>query len=283
MGDAMPLPFHYPLAMVFLATNSDVSIALYIIVMGAAMFIVGLGKAGFGGGIGIVVTPLMAMVISPSPRVLAVTLPAFLVGDLCSIACHKREYDARLLRQLVPAGIVGVVLGAVVLRVMQLYFADQQSTLNSVLSLLIGSVSLVIITVQVWRFFAKKTPQMPAGLVATLVVGAFEAFLSTLTNSAGVLIALLLIRKNLGKQIYMTTVLTFFLVVNAGKFLAYWLVHDIITMDTLATVAPYLAIVPLGALAGVWLNRRMDAKVFTLILYALAAATALRMIVKVIE
>lgn len=256
---------------------------MYIIVMCFAMFIVGLGKAGFGGGIGIVVTPLMAMVISPSPRVLAVTLPAFLVGDLCSIACHKREYDARLLKQLVPAGIIGVVLGAIALRIMQLSFAQQQATLNDVLSLLIGSVSLVIILVQFWRFFAKKTPAMPAGLIATISVGMFEAFLSTLTNSAGVLIALLLIRKNLSKQIYMTTVLTFFLAVNAGKFLAYWLVHNIITMDTLATVAPYLAIVPLGAVAGVWLNRRMDPKLFTMILYTLAAATAVRMIVKVVE
>lgn len=268
--------------MSFLAINSDVSSAFYIIVMCSAMFIVGLGKAGFGGGIGIVVTPLMAMVISPSPRVLAVTLPAFLVGDLCSIACHRREYDKRLLMQLVPAGLVGVVLGAVALRIMQLSFAQQQATLNNVLALLIGSVSLAIIAMQVWRFFATKTPQMPAGLIATIVVGTFEAFLSTLTNSAGVLMALLLIRKNLSKQIYMTTVLTFFLAVNAGKFLAYWLVHDIITVDTIETVAPYLAIVPLGALAGVWLNRRMDAKVFTLILYALAAATAMRMIVKVI-
>ena len=252
-----------------------------ITILCAAMFIVGLGKAGFGGGIGIVVTPMMAMVVAPSSRVLAVTLPAFVVGDLCSIACHQRSYHWPLLKQLLPTAVVGVILGSLSLRLMQISFADQQATLNNILALLIGSVSLIIILMQLWRFTGRPAPQMPAGHVATILVGTFEAFLSTLTNSAGVLMALLLLRKNLSKQHYMTTVLTYFLVVNASKFIAFITFNRIITQETLSTIAPYLAIVPLGALAGVWLNRRIDAKLFTLILYFLAAATATRMIVKV--
>lgn len=253
-----------------------------ITILCAAMFIVGLGKAGFGGGIGIVVTPMMAMVISPSSRVLAVTLPAFVVGDLCSIACHQRNYHWPLLRQLLPTAVIGVILGSLALRVMQLSFAHQQGTLNNILALLIGSVSLIIILMQLWRLTGRPAPQMPAGTVATLSVGIFEAFLSTLTNSAGVLMALLLLRKNLSKQHYMTTVLTYFLVVNAGKFIAFITFNRIITQETLAYIAPYLAIVPLGCVTGVWLNRRIDAKLFTLILYFLAAATATRMIIKVV-
>jgi len=261
---------------------TDVAPWLTITIICAAMFIVGLGKAGFGGGIGIVVTPLMAMVISPSPRVLAVTLPAFVVGDICSIACHPRNYHWPLLKQLLPTAVVGVILGSLALRLMQISFADHQHILNNILALLIGSVSLCIILMQLYRLTGRTAPQMPCGTVATITVGIFEAFLSTLTNSAGVLMALLLLQMKLSKQHYMTTVLTYFLVVNAGKFIAFITFNRIITADTLAFIAPYLAIVPVGCLAGVWLNRRIDAKLFTLILYFLAAATASRMIVKVL-
>ncbi len=267
--------------MLCLATAADSSSWLYILCIAAAMFITGLGKAGFGGGVGLVVTPLMAMVVAPSPRVLAMTLPAFVLGDICSLLWQKREYEPPLLRLLLPAAAAGVALGAVALKIMQISFAQQQVTLSNVLALMIGSVSLSIIIMQLWRMLGGRTFQIPTGPAMTVGVGVFEAFLSTLTNSAGVLMALLLLNKKLSKAHYMSTVLTFFMVVNAGKFGAYVVLNELITWETLGAIAPFLPLVVVGVAAGAWLNRRIDAKVFTLVLYGLAAAAAARMIWKV--
>ena len=113
-------------------------------------------------------------------------------------------------------------------------------------------------------------------------LGVFEAFLSTLTNSAGVLMALLLLRKQLSKQHFVTTVLIYFAFVNGGKIIAFIFLNETMTWDTVREGAPFLPLVALGAWLGYLLNHRMNPKTFTFILYAIAAVTALRMIVRVL-
>jgi uncharacterized membrane protein YfcA len=264
-----------------LLAAADVAPWLLILCLSAAMLIIGIGKAGFGVGVGIVATPLIALVVSPNPRVLALSMPALLLGDLCGLACHRRDYEWPLLRQLIPAGIVGVVLGAATFKLMQLHYADQQAALNDAFGLAIGTVCLVIIAMQSWRLAGGRTPLLPIGPGTTLFVGVFEAFLSTLTNSAGVLMALLLLRKQLSKQHFVTTVLIYFAIVNSGKIIAYIFVNENMTWDTVREGAPFLPLVALGAWLGRRLNHRMDAKTFTFILYAIAAVTAARMIQRV--
>lgn len=245
-----------------------------------AMFIIGLGKAGFGAGIGIVVTPMMALVIEPTELVLAMTLPALFIGDISSLWVHERSYDKPLLKQLIPAGLVGVVLAAILLRLLQDNDVTRKN-LSQILAVAIGLIALVIVTLQAWRLFGGRLPAIPQGPRTTYVVAFVEAFISTLTHSAGVLMTIHLLSKKLSKLHFVTTFLMTFLFVNAGKLIAYSFVNHLITFDTLAAIAPFLPAIPLGALVGVWLNKRISHRPFTIFLYTIAVATAVRMLVKV--
>ncbi|MFN2104828.1 MAG: TSUP family transporter, partial [Candidatus Promineifilaceae bacterium] len=76
-----------------------------------AVLIVGIAKAGFGGGIGFVATPLIALTISVADAA-ALLLPILIIIDLLSIRHYRGIYDRASLKLLLPSAVVGITLGA---------------------------------------------------------------------------------------------------------------------------------------------------------------------------
>ena len=265
-------------ALAFLDIPSDVAPWMYITCTVAAMLIIGIGKAGFGAGIGIVVTPMMALVISPASRVLAVTLPGLLAGDIVSLFLHKRDYATRLLKLLIPAGLIGVVAGALAMRAMQMHVPAQ---LNTIIALSIGVMCLVIVAMQLWRPLGGRTITLPNGPAMSTLIAILEGFISTLTNSAGILLTLHLLSHKLSKVQFVTTMLMTFLFINAGKIVAFVLLNHLITWETVQELLPFLPAIPIGAMIGIWLHKRVSDRPFTIVLYTIAVVTAVRLIVKV--
>lgn len=262
----------------FPAFASEVPLGWAVACTGLAMFIVGLGKAGFGAGVGIVVTPLMALVV-PVDTVVPVVLPSLLVGDLVSLRFHPRDYDKPLLRRLIPPALLGVALAAVALKLME---SGSKQQFNNIQAIAIGSMCLTVVAMQGWRMLGGRVPSLPTGPVASTVVPLIEGFISTLSNSAGVLMTMLLLQKKLNKHFFVTTMLVAFMFINGAKGLVFVFFNRTITQETLVTIVWFLPVIPLGAWAGLWLNRRVRQGPFTAVMYSLAAVTAVRMIVKVI-
>ena len=59
-----------------------------------AVVFVGIAKAGFGGGIGILATPLMALTI-PVADAAAILLPLLIVCDVFAVAHYRKRFDRR--------------------------------------------------------------------------------------------------------------------------------------------------------------------------------------------
>ncbi len=72
--------------------------------------LVGIAKAGFGGGIGILATPLMALTI-PVSEAAALLLPLLIVADLFAIRHYNTRFDRRSIKFLLPGAVVGIALG----------------------------------------------------------------------------------------------------------------------------------------------------------------------------
>ena len=72
----------------------------------------GMAKSGFAGGFGALATPLMALAV-PVPQAAAIMLPLLLVMDAFGLQQLWRERDRGLLRLLVPAGLLGTLVGTV--------------------------------------------------------------------------------------------------------------------------------------------------------------------------
>ena len=77
-----------------------------------AVLIVGVAKGGLGGGVAIVGVPLMAVVVSPA-QAAAILLPILMVMDALALRAYWAEWDTRNLKILLPAALIGTVLGMV--------------------------------------------------------------------------------------------------------------------------------------------------------------------------
>ena len=82
----------------------------FYLVASLAVLIVGVAKGGLGGGIGIVAVPLMATVIGPL-QAAAILLPLLMVMDVLALKAYWRQWDARYLRILIPASLLGTLIG----------------------------------------------------------------------------------------------------------------------------------------------------------------------------
>lgn len=82
-----------------------------------AVLLLGISKSGFGAGFGSLAVPLMAMAVSV-PQAAAILMPVLLVMDLLGIAALRKEFDKRLLKFLLPFGLLGTVIGALLFKVL---------------------------------------------------------------------------------------------------------------------------------------------------------------------
>ena len=68
---------------------------LFYIIFGFVAFLVGVAKGGFGGLMGALATPLMALVM-PVDQVIGLVLPVLMFADLFAIAFHWRRWNGQI-------------------------------------------------------------------------------------------------------------------------------------------------------------------------------------------
>jgi hypothetical protein len=73
----------------------DLTVPLMLTV-GAAAFLLGVSKAGLGGGLGPLVTVIVSIFVPPA-RAIGVLLPLLIVGDVFAVWTHRRSWDRALL------------------------------------------------------------------------------------------------------------------------------------------------------------------------------------------
>ena len=83
-----------------------------------AVLLMGLAKSGFLMGFGSLATPLLALVL-PAPQAAALMLPLLLAMDATGVRQLWRERDRELLRLLLPASLIGTVVGTLLFGLLQ--------------------------------------------------------------------------------------------------------------------------------------------------------------------
>jgi len=246
--------------------------------------LVGLTKAGFGAGAGILAVPLMAVALGAADM-LPVMLPVLICGDVFSIVHYPKERDWRNLKMLVPSCIAGVGLGWVALAVLKNVGGSKEG-LSTVLDPLVGGICLAFLLVQVWRYFRESRlterpePYQPKTWHG-LGVGTVAGITSTLSHAAGPLVALFMLPQKLDKRIYVGTAVTYFFFGNAVKFIPYAF-QGMFTKQTLCTSLVLLPAVVLGTFVGVLLNRKFSGRAFTLFIYACTLAMVVKLLLPVV-
>ena len=105
-----------------------------------AAFYTGLGKSAFAGGVGIGVTPLMAMVY-PAKHSLALVLPLLILSDTVNFALYWGEWNAAVAFRLLPGAVVGIIITTRQLVHLPEYWVKKS----------LGILALVFVPVQIAR------------------------------------------------------------------------------------------------------------------------------------
>ncbi len=243
--------------------------------IGLAVVLIGIAKAGFGGGIGIICVPLM-IVAMPAQRALGVMLPVLIFADILSLLHHRGRQSKSHVRWLVTGVAFGIILATFVLIAFQ-----KSHSMEMLLNLTIGSICLVFVLIQCYRLLGGAVPRIPPTAPAGRTVGVLAGFTSTLTHAAGPIISIYLLELRMDKQRLVGTSVYYFFFGNLLKLPTY-LALSLIDWNTAAESLWCLPLVPVGTLLGVWMHKRVPEKPFAAIIYLGAAAAAGWMIYKAV-
>ena len=244
-----------------------------------AVLFIGLSKAGFGGGLGMLTTPLCALAFNPREAV-GIVLPLLCAGDLFSMYHYWGKWEKQNLKFLIPGVVVGVLIGV------HLVGRCSNRQFNVVIGVIaVGFVLFQVIKEAVFRAEGAFAPNHRVGLPCGIGTG----ITSTFAHGAGPVVSMFLIPQQLPKEIYVgTTVLVFtfvnwikmpFFCIDQGMVhLPFFTAQAIITRETLWKSALYFPLVPLGVWAGVWLNRKFSERGFLKFVYAATFLTGLQLI-----
>jgi uncharacterized protein len=219
-----------------------------------AVLLLGVSKSGFGTGFGSLATPLMALAVTV-PQAAAIMMPLLFVMDMLGLAAYRRDFDAKLLRFLIPCGLVGTAIGWLTFGWLQ---PQTVAGITGVLTLLFLAQRLL---------FAPKpgSAPMPKPVGAALV--AASGFTSFVAHAGGPPFGAYMIPLRLPPVQFAATAAVFFTAINLSKWLPYAYL-GLLDARNSATSLVLLPLAPLGVWLGVRIARRINHELFYRLIYA---------------
>jgi uncharacterized membrane protein YfcA len=244
-----------------------------------AVLFIGISKAGFGGGLGLLTTPLAVLTFG-SKDAIGIILPLLCAGDAFSLWNYWRKWDARNLKFVLPGVVVGIVIGV------QLIGRFSARELNVAIGCIaVGFVLFQLVKEKIFRAEGAFAPNHGVGIPIGLATG----ITSTFAHGAGPVMSMFLIPQRLPKEVFVATNVLIFFFVNWLKMpffcidrtqvnLPVFAPNALITRDTLLTSLVFFPLVPLGVWLGVWMNRRISERAFMRVVFAFLFVTGLELI-----
>jgi uncharacterized membrane protein YfcA len=218
-----------------------------------AVLLMGISKSGFGSGFGSLAVPIMALAITV-PQAAAIMMPILFVMDVMGLAAFRRHIDFKLIRFLVPLGLVGTVIGTLSFRLLD----------TRLVAGIVGIFTLLFLA-QRLLFPPRADSTAPpkwAGALLTVTSG----FTSFVSHAGGPPISAYIIPMRLPPLVFTATMAVFFFVINLSKWIPYgWLgLLDLRNMSTSLALMPFA---PIGVLVGVRMAHRIKPELFYRLIY----------------
>lgn len=235
----------------------------------ASVLLIGISKAGFGAGVGVIATPLMALTI-PTAEAAALLLPLLIISDFMAIRQYRSRFDKRNLAILLPGAMVGVAVGWL--------FFDYFRGHEQILKIGIGILALAFVLFQLLHarlvgMLKKRHPPVAEGVMWGIVSG----FTSTLAHVGSPPAMVYLLPQNLPRDIYVGTTIYFFTITNVVKLIPYAEL-GLLNVGNLTTVLLLLPATYIGVRLGYFLNHKCSDRWFNILIYGLLALTGLQLV-----
>jgi len=232
-----------------------------------AVLLFGIAKGGFGGGLGVVAVPLMALVVSPL-QAAAVLLPILCLMDLVGLRVYRGRWLWPELRILVPASMLGIAAGALLFGFMS----------AAAVRIIVGVVAIVFTLHYVYSTRRKPDSALPPFPPSVgIAAGAAGGFTSFIAHAGGPPISMYLLRRPLDRTDFVATTVLLFAAINYVKLLPYGWLGQLSTTNLLTSLV-LAPLAPIGVYTGVWLHRRSSDRFFFRLMYVLLFVVGCRLL-----
>jgi len=232
---------------------------------GLCSLLAGFTKTGVP-GLGILIVPLFAEVL-PAKASTGALLPLLILGDVFAVLYYKRHAVWSHLVRLLPWAAAGIVIG------WRLMGRIQDAQLKPIL----GGIVLALLALSLWRERAKgRDAPVPDQWWVAAAIGLLAGVTTMLTNAAGAILVIFLTAMRLPKDEFLGTGSWYFLILNLVK-VPFSLSLGLITASSLLLDSALAGGVVLGAVAGIFVARKVPQKAFGVVVQVLAGLSALRM------
>jgi len=229
-------------------------------------FLIGLSKAGFATGLGMLTTPLLATAVS-AREAIGIVLPLLCFADLMTLGAFWKKWNLELVRIPFFGALGGIGLGMIFVNAI-----SAQLLRNS-----IGATALALTALLVVRNIWYPSRVYNPSVAEALLVGLAAGFSSTISHGAGPIMAIYLMARKTDKSVFVATNAVFFTLLNLIKVPPY-AYSGLITQSSLIQDLRYLPLIPLGVAAGWLANRALPQKAFEWLVYALLAITGVHLL-----
>jgi len=218
-----------------------------------AVLLLGVSKSGFGAGFGSLAVPMMALAVTV-PQAAAILMPVLLVMDLLGIAAFRRDVDLKLLRFLVPFGLVGIVIGALLFKLLD----------ARVVAGIVGGFTLLFLAQRL--LFPPRVDSVAPSRWWGAILTATSGFTSFIAHAGGPPINAYVIPMRLSPVRFTATMAFFFFAINLAKWIPYaWL--GLLDLRNMSTSLVLLPVAPIGVWIGVRVARRINPLLFYRLVY----------------
>lgn len=231
-----------------------------------AVLIIGISKGGFGAGLGVIAVPLMTLSV-PAVQAAAILLPVLCLMDIFGVWAYRRQWSRAELVMLLPAAVVGIVIGALTAGFIN----------DRMIKLIVGLIA-VVFTLNYWLGGVKAREPKPMSIAKGSFWSVLSGYTSFLAHAGGPPLAVYLLPRRLDAAIYAGTTVIFFAVVNYIKLVPYaWLGQ--FSSENLWTALVLAPVAPIGTYMGVWLQRRLNPRWFYRLCYGLTFVIGVQLLV----
>lgn len=229
-----------------------------------AVLLLGISKSGFGAGFGSLAVPMMALAVTV-PQAAAILMPVLLVMDILGMAAFRKDFDLKLLKFLIPSGLVGVVIGALLFKVL-----DSHTVAG-----IVGMFTLLFLAQRL--LFPPKVDSSPPPRWLGAILTATSGFTSFIAHAGGPPINAYMIPLRMSPVKFTATLAFFFFVINLSKWIPYaWL--GLLDTRNMVTSLVLLPLAPIGVFIGVRLARRVNQVLFYRLVYLGMFLTGIKLV-----
>ena len=229
-----------------------------------AGLLIGLSKSGVAVGFGALAVPLMALAV-PVPQAAAIMLPLLMAADVMGLATLMKHADWRLIRLLLPAGLVGIGLG----------WALFGGLSAPAVAAITGALTLVFVAIRVLRP-AKADAPPPSRWMGRLMA-VLSGFTSFVAHAGSPPIGFYVLPLRLSPLVFSATMSVFFAAINFSKWVPYALL-GLIDGTNMLTSLVLLPLPLLGVWVGVKLLRHVSVALFNRLLLGGMLLTGLKLL-----